>query len=492
MLKKRATVKKISLLVLAAFFLFFSNGRWCFALAGWLSPMFLLRYTRKEKPLKVFFVTSVMIAVCYQIIFLKFSSSDPSSILFYLPALLGPVIGSLYVLDSIIYRQQKNFLSTLVFPVSYVILEYIVTLANPLGNTGILAYSQYQILPIMQLAAVTGTYGITFLIIWFGSFLNYAYDHIDRFTEIKRYCIIYALIMATVLSWGSVRLILPSHNEGTVRIAGIHVYDLRGQEGQDIWSAATEDWQQFRIRSDGIQDELFDATAKEAQAGAKIIVWSEVSPPITKEDEQKLLKRAQSIAKSQGIYLVINPYIDHQPNGEIDENKLYIINDSGEIVLEHYKYGGNIIEGTVKGNGILQTVDTPYGRLSGVICWDQDFPQVMRQAGQNDVDILLAPTADWKEIDPLHSMVGVTRAIENGYSLFRQDMNGLSIAVDAMGRTISQMDHYISSDWTMTAQVPIKGKQTLYSVFGDWFVYVCFVILAGILVKHFSLKRMKS
>lgn len=492
MLKKSAIIKKVLLLAFAAFFLFFSNGRWCFALAAWLYPLFLLRYTRKEKPLKVFLVTSVLMAGCYQIIFLKFSSSDPSSILYYLPALLGPFIGVLFVLDSVIYRQQKSFLSTLVLPLTYIIFEYIVTLVNPLGNTGILAYSQYQILPLMQLASVTGTFGITFLIIWFGSFVNFAYDYVYRFGEIKKYVIIYTLIMITVLSWGSIRLVLPSQNKGTVRIAGIHVYDLRGQEGQDIWSAGKDDREQFRIQSNALQKELFNVTVKEAQAGAKIIVWSEISPPIAKEDEQMLLKTAQTIAKAQGVYLVINPYIDHQPSDEQDENKLYIINDNGNIVLEHYKYGGNIIEGTVKGTGLLQTVDTPYGRLSGVICWDQDFPQVMRQAGQNSVDILLAPTADWKEIDPLHSMVGLTRAIENGYSLFRQDMNGLSIAVDPMGRTISRMDHYTSSDWTMTAQVPIKGTQTVYSIFGDWFVYLCFALLTGILIKHFSRKRMNN
>ncbi len=486
---KNTTVKKVILLALAAFFLFFSNGRWCFALAAWLYPLFLLRYTRKEKPLKVFLVTSFMFAVCHQIIFLKFTSSDPSSILYYLPALLSPVFGSLFVLDSVIYRRHKSFLSTLVFPLSYVVLEYIITLTNPLGNTGILAYSQYQILPFMQLASVTGTFGITFLIVWFGSFLNFAYDHIHRFADIKKYVIIYTIIIITVLSLGSIRLVLPSESEGTVRIAGIHVYDLRGQDGQALRAAIKNDWQQFRKLSDDIQNRLFDATVREAQAGAKIVVWSEVSPLIAKEDEQKLLEKAQSIAKTQGIHLVINPFIDHQSRDETDENILYIIDDNGDIVLEHYKYGGNIIEGTVKGNGILQTADTPYGKLSGVICWDQDFPRIMRQAGQKNVDILLAPTADWKEIDPLHSIVGMTRAIENGYSLIRQDINGLSIAVDSMGRTISQMDHYISSEWVMVAQVPIKGTRTLYTILGDWFVYACIAALAVILIRHFLHSR---
>lgn len=487
-MKKHTLVRKALLLLLTIFFLFFSNGRWCFALAAWLYPLFLLRYTRKEKPLKVFVVTSIIISICYQFMFLKFTLSNPSSILYYLPAFMGPVYGLLFTFDSIMYHKIKGFLSTLIFPLCYVIIEWLITLANPLGNTGMLAYSQYQILPVMQLASITGTYGITFIIVWFGSIANWFYDNKDHFLNIKKHVIIYTLIMLTIITYGSIRLIIPNH-QGTVRISGIHVYDLRGNEGQDMWMASKNNWEQFRESCNNMQDKLFHATEREAKAGSKIIVWSEISPLVAKEDEPNLLKRAENEAKEQDIYLVISPYIIHTDPNEKDENKLYIIDPQGKIVLEHYKYGGNIIEGTVNGSGILKTVDTPHGKLSGVICWDQDFPDVMRQTGQKNIDILLAPTADWREIDPLHSMVGLTRAIENGYSLFRQDINGLSIATDYKGQTLASMDHFTSSNWTITAQVPIKGTFTIYSVLGDWFVYLSIAAFAGIILKRFVLTK---
>lgn len=335
----------------------------------------------------------------------------------------------------------------------------------------------------MQLASITGTFGITFLIVWFGSFVNWIYDNIKNFDTIKRPVILYLILMISVFTFGSLRLILPDSNQGTVRIAGVHVFDLRGQEGQAVMTAASNDFDRFIEMSSDIQSRLFEVTQREAQAGAKIVVWSEISPPVAKKDELKLLEKAKKQAKELGIYLVICPYVV-SPEA-IDENKLYIFSPEGKLVIEHYKYGGNLIEGTVKGTGILQTVDTPYGRLSGVICWDQDFPVVMRQAGQNDVDIMLAPTADWKEIDPLHSMVGMTRAIENGYSLFRQDVNGLSIAVNPQGETLAKMDHYISSgsEWTMVAEVPINGVSTLYPAIGDSFVWLCLIVLIVIIVK---------
>ncbi len=480
---KEDSVKKGAILLFGTMFLFFSNGRWCFALAAWLYPLFLLRYTRQQKPLKCFLVTSILFSVCSQIAFLKFTSSNPASILYYLPAFLGPIYGLLFTLDSVMYHRLKSVVSTLVFPLSYVAVEFLLTLVNPLGNTGMLAYSQYQVLPVMQLASITGTFGITFLIVWFGSFVNWIYDNIKNFDTIKRPVILYLILMISVFTFGSLRLILPDSNQGTVRIAGVHVFDLRGQEGQAVMTAASNDFDRFIEMSSDIQSRLFEVTQREAQAGAKIVVWSEISPPVAKKDELKLLEKAKKQAKELGIYLVICPYVV-SPEA-IDENKLYIFSPEGKLVIEHYKYGGNLIEGTVRGTGILQTVDTPYGRLSGVICWDQDFPVVMRQAGQNDVDIMLAPTADWKEIDPLHSMVGMTRAIENGYSLFRQDVNGLSIAVNPQGETLAKMDHYISSgsEWTMVAEVPINGVSTLYPAIGDSFVWLCLIVLIVIIVK---------
>jgi apolipoprotein N-acyltransferase len=36
------------------------------------------------------------------------------------------------------------------------------------------------------------------------------------------------------------------------------------------------------------------------------------------------------------------------------------------------------------GGGRVPTVDTPFGRLANVICFDADFPVLMRQA--DDVD----------------------------------------------------------------------------------------------------------
>jgi apolipoprotein N-acyltransferase len=476
MIPNKNSLKSIIMLSFGLIFLLFSNGRWFFPLAAWLYPSFILYFTRKNKPLAGYLTIVLLSAICNQISFWKFSSSNPYSPLFYLPALLGIMISIPFLIVRLFYGKLKEFKSTLIFPLAYTSIDFIYGSLSPMGSTGVLGYSQYSFLSLVQLVSITGIWGLTFVITWFASLTNWVTENVHDVKNIKRPLILYISIMMTILLYGSIRLIIPD-SQSTVRVSGLHVYDLRETEGKELWNASENDWKKFRQICIGIQNRLFELTIKKADSGSKIIVWGEISPPVAAEDEEAFIDRAEKTALDKKIYLVVSPFVDHKNSEEQDENKLMIFDPAGKLVLTHYKFGGNFIENTVKGDKLLHTAKTPYGILSGVICWDQDFPEIMRQAGRNKVDILAAPTADWKEIDPLHTAVGYFRSVENGYSLIRESVNGLSIISDSKGRILSSMDHFTSSEWVMTAEVPIKGSFTLYSILGNWFGWLSLVCL---------------
>lgn len=117
-----------------------------------------------------------------------------------------------------------------------------------------------------------------------------------------------------------------------------------------------------------------------------------------------------------------------------------------------------------------------------MICWDADFPATIRQAGRNGTDLLLVPSNDFREIDPMHTQMAVFRAIENGVSLVRQASNGLSIATDPYGRVLAAMDHFTASDRVMVAQVPTQGVSTIYAVIGDLFGWLAVIGFVGMIV----------
>jgi apolipoprotein N-acyltransferase len=284
----------------------------------------------------------------------------------------------------------------------------------------------------------------------------------------------FGTVLAVVYLFGFLRLNLAPTNESdeTIRVAGITAQsgDLNDLRAIDVQT---------------LREAYFIETVREAQAGARVIVWPEASGVGPASDEASLITHAQAVARQNGIYLAIPLFTYYIEPGTEQmtqplENKLLLIDPSGEIVMEHVKYGGRIFEGyRIQGDGKLQTVSTPFGLLSGVICYDADYPAIIQQAGLNGTGLMLVPSSDWLEIDPIHSHMAVFRAIENGMSLVRQVNKGLSIAVDPYGRVLAQTDFFSSTDRTMVAQVPTRHVATIYTVFGRWFEWLC---LFGFLV----------
>ena len=231
-----------------------------------------------------------------------------------------------------------------------------------------------------------------------------------------------------------------------------------------------------------INDDLLQRSEREAIAGAKIIIWGEANAFVFKEDEPALIQRAAEIARTYEIYLGVAVGTWNAAGAKPLENKLVLLDPTGNVVWENWKAipvpGGEAAISALD-DGLLKTAETPYGRLGGVICFDMDFPGFLEQAGQANVDIMLVPSNDWKEIDPWHSHMARVRAIEQGFNLVRHTSKGLSVAADYHGRVLNSMDHYTASDRVLISQVPTRGRATIYSRIRDSFAWLCAV---GLLV----------
>jgi len=238
------------------------------------------------------------------------------------------------------------------------------------------------------------------------------------------------------------------------------------------------DLEGFRQKTTAIHEKYIEQTIAVAVQGAQIVVWPEMAGSGYYEDVGALIERGQAIARDEGIYLAITALSSFADENRTDENVLYVIDTNGEVVIEHVKYGGNMVEGTLLGDGVLQTVETPYGRLSGVICWDTDYPTVLQQAGQMDVDILLSPSYVWPEIGTMHAKMAAFRAIENGVTIVRQEDGGVSAFIDPVGRFLTTAEH-ANGETKIFADLPVQSNATIYPVIGD---IVGLLSIAGIVV----------
>ena len=85
---------------------------------------------------------------------------------FVVPAL---VFGFGVLLARGFLRRGSLFLAALVFPICWVAYEYLTAIASPHSTWGNLAYTQMDFLPLIQIASVTGLWGISFVVFLFAA-----------------------------------------------------------------------------------------------------------------------------------------------------------------------------------------------------------------------------------------------------------------------------------------------------------------------------------
>ncbi len=357
-------------------------------------------------------------------------------------------------------------------------------------------YTQTGNLLLLQIVALTGMWGLTFLMTFFASTVNALWENNFSWRPARASLIGFGAALAVVLLWGGARLAFFQPAQPTVRVAAIAPRDDLFATISDVNPGDLMPGTPAQRASNGISfapiaEDLLARTVREARAGARIITWSETGAPMLEEDMAVLIERAGTVAHEEQIYLQIGVIVfrntDHYP---FMENRAILFDPTGAVVWDYHKAnptpGENMM--IAAGPHILQTVDTPYGRLATLICYDADFPELARQAGKAGVDILLAPYKDWQSVSTQHAQMATFRAIENGVWMVRPSLSGISTIVDPQGRVLAQVSAFGPDEPTVVATVATQGTPTPYAQFGDVFAYICILGLA-MLVWLQSLKK---
>jgi apolipoprotein N-acyltransferase len=480
-------------LAIAAALLLFSNGANNVPLAAWFAPVFLLRFVRSQKLRIGLPIAYMLLAAGFAF---QFRGMVPIPGVTYLIFLLlwGIPLVFPYVVDRLVANKLAGLKATLVFPTAWTAMEYLLA-RGPYGSWGSAAYSQYGNLPLLQVLSVTGLWGITFLLGWFAAACNSLWENGLDFQRARAGAWMCAGTIATVVLLGGIRLALLPPSSQTVRVASISrsiapplstLAVKRLFEGP----ASSADIAEFRAWATANEDDLLARAEREMQAGAKIVFWGETNAFVLKEEETAFVRRGGDLAAKYHAYLGMAMGVLSLGQRPCCQNKLVLLQPNGQVAWEYDKarpIPGAEAAHQIHGDGKLRVLDTPYGRLSSIICFDADFPQLLAQAGVSGVDVLFDPSNDWRAIDPWHTQMASFRAIEQGVNLIRHTSQGLSAAFDYQGRRLAAMDDYHSTDKVMVTQVPTRGVRTIYSRLGDWFAWVCLASL--VLLPIASVRR---
>ena len=464
------------LFLLIAFALNFvaSGGKWNIPIIAWIAPIFVLRFYRNSQRPGLDFILLWLATAIPLMVSWSGATFFPrlGEIGFFLA--VAPIALLAVVIDRYFHiRFPTSALMLIVFPIAATALDFFQANGSPFGSFGASAYSQRGFPIAMQIASIFGIWGITFMMSLFASTVNHFWE---GKTSPLAWTAAGSLALILVLSLG--RTLFPAQPKHTAVIAG---FSLPAETlSKSLSQFKSGDEAGFRQAMDELHAAELDQIRMLAQEGTNIVVLQEGGVIGMTDQIETMIQNAGALAKAENIYIVL-PTFDIEQTPPV--NSISIVDPNGKVVLHHIKYGGNMFEGTLKGDGILQTVDTPYGKLSAIICWDADFPNIVKQAGAQNVDLLIVPAQDWLGVRDIHAGMSTFRAVENGLTIFRQTGQGVSLVSDPYGNVLNRIDTFKEpvSQFVgiQKVTVPVKSVNTLYPKLGD---ILGNIMLAGLLL----------
>jgi apolipoprotein N-acyltransferase len=394
---------------IAAVLLLFSNGATTIPLAAWLAPVFILRFTRGQS-LKIGLPLAYVLQVGAFTLQFRGMVRIPGIGYYIFLIVWGIPLVLPYVVDRLIAHKLKGLTASLVFPTAWAVTEY-VSSYGPYGSWGSNAYSQYGDLPLLQILSVTGLWGITFLIGWFAAVCSWLWQVGLEPGCARRGAWLCFGTIAMVMLLGGARLAFFPPSSPTVRVASISARRVTPLPSAEllgrIWqgNATNAERDDFRVWAAATDNDLLARAEQEMQAGARIVFWAEINAEVLKQDEAGLITSGGNLAAMHQAYLGMALAVHNEGRTPSVENKLVLIKPDGHVAWEYNKVRPVPGDLQILGDGKLLVLKTPYGRISSIICFDGDFPQVPAQAGVLKADILLDPSNDWRAIDPWHTQM---------------------------------------------------------------------------------------
>ena len=480
--------------------LLFANGFHSIPLFAWIAPIFVVRFVRSEPR---FWTLPLVYAVLLATWLFQFAGGVPLPLIGMLAVAATYALLNLlpYVLDRWLYRKLPVFTGTLVFPCAVVAVELAICNLSPYGSWGAVAYSQYGNLALMQLGSETGLYGISFIVSWTAGIVNAVEQQGFMWGSIRKSVTAFITVVLAIYIVGEIRLDYFAPGPERIRVAALTARRPNLFAGTDaerrFWvkhTLTTEEYDFAAAAMARSNQALLDRTTHEAEAGAQLIVWNEGAATTFGKDEASLITKAGAVARQLHVSLGMAAMSFNLGQPKLMQNKLFMLGTEGQVLYEYWKArpvpGMEAMLTETNGNVVVDSL-TQTTRIGTYICFDLDFPNLIRHAGQQRIDLLAVPANDWAAIDPWHSQMTAFRAIENGVNLVRSTSNGRSMAFDYQGRVLSQADDFTNADHVMIASVPTHGVPTVYATIGDLFAWLCIVILAGLITLGILQQRSK-
>jgi apolipoprotein N-acyltransferase len=461
-------------LLIAFVLLRFSLGPRAVPTFVWLFPVFMMAWVRSNKPGWGLLLCWVSSTLAVAIIILPYAFMWGGPLICWM---IAGIVGSLFFLpfavDRLIIHRLSGILSTLVFPLTWVTVEYLSSFSPSMGTAFVLALTQFDFPLITQICSVTGIWGISFLVVWLAPVVCPALEHRFEWSRVARPVSLFLVVLIAVLCFGGIELGLDRPTSPTVRVAGVTASSRDGtlESGVSL---------------------LNTYVPQAAAAGARIVMLHEGAIFIAAEDEPALMRAGQEMARQEGVYLLLGLQVEDEDQSLPYENKTFFIAPDGELLSEYLKQGlvPSEMASFVRGERSAPVLETPHGNIAVLICSDTFSPDlVRRQVGRSGADILLVPAWDFQGVEYFWPYGTAFRAIENGFAMFRVARESVTIAVDYQGRPLVLSNYFLTDQSIVYADLSTEGRETVYSLLGDWFAWLSIAGLVLLVVMAIAKRK---
>ena len=357
----------------------------------------------------------------------------------------------------------------------------------PLGN------SQVTMLPVAQLASLTGVYGLSALVALVNVLVACALLSAGR----RRVSFAAAAVLTPLLcaAWGAWRI-----NDGAL---------LREGKALTVGLVQANIDQQSKWR-EGEAPRIFMThtalTRDVARRGARLVLWPESSLPFRYNADRAGTEALQALARELGVHILFGA--DEEMGGSTSYNSAFLIAPDGETLAVYRKihlvpFGEFIPYGSwleffpplVQEFGFApfapgtEVVMLPIDgvQASTAICYEVTYPALIARAVRQGSQLLTTITNDgWYGTSSApyqHFEMASMRAIEQGRYMVRAANTGISGIVDPYGRVAERSA--IFQEAGIVGEVRLLSERTVYSNIGDAVAYAAIgiMVIAAVITR---------
>jgi apolipoprotein N-acyltransferase len=377
-------------------------------------------------------------------------------------------------------------------PFLWVALEFATMYMPAIGFPwNLLGYVAAGNLAFVQLTAITGIFGLSFLVAAYNSLLAWTVlqSSLNKKTEWK------ALVGATA----ALILVAIVGPQFVPKVSGDHVAHLV-QTNFPVSNGYPSDWMKTHAAE---MDRLEQISIEAAQKSPGIVVWPEVPAPFSLQDADFHL-RAMRIARGAGNGFLVG-VIDWKPlgngqlgasnsavllgaNGAVDfiYDKIHLVPFSEYVPWRNWFFFARDLTsliGDFQPGSQYKVGKIAGGPFSVYICYEAIFPNEVRRFTLAGAQLFINISDDgWfggSGAPQQHLAMARVRAVENRRWLLRDTNDGITVSVDPYGRTVARMPPNIRGE--LDAPYAFRSDMTVFTRWGDWLPWLC-VLLALVLV----------